>query len=265
MKLIKMLVLGLALAGPSIADAAVRAGIMRNDHDFSTNSTWNTKHGVCSPCHQAHHTDPAQTAPLWNHALSTTAFTPYSSSTMQATPGSPNGTSLACLSCHDGTVGINTLLPSLGGAGTNAEQKFADFPGIAMIKQIGGNNPTYGETLGDLHASHPISFVYDSALAAADGALEDPNTYHIGDPKVRLGITTAPVPAAWPVPAQAVSIVGKTISQSMLDTQGRLQCAGCHDLHRIKGASPGNSDSLLVEGLDVEGRGSLLCRTCHVK
>ena len=254
MKPRKLIVMGLALTMPQLTHAAIRVGIQRSDHDFSTNSaysSWNTSHGVCSPCHQAHHTDPNQVVPLWNHETTVGggAFTPHSTPHMQAITGNPNGSSLACLSCHDGTVAINS---PIGGLGTNAPM----FMGTLNPADVIGG-------AGDLHTEHPISFVFDTDLANRDGALEDPATYHIGDPKTRLFVNVAPVPTSWPV--GAVPIVGKTIKDALLDGQSRVQCTSCHDPHRMKGAAPMTGTMLLVDGLDVNGRGSLLCRTCHVK
>src|SRR6266481_4018945 len=57
-----------ALALPAASRAAISIGVENSPHDFSTNAayaSWNTRHGVCSPCHAAHNTDPAQVAPLW--------------------------------------------------------------------------------------------------------------------------------------------------------------------------------------------------------
>src|SRR5262249_2252524 len=150
--------------------------------DFSTNSAftvWNTRNGVCSPCHAAHNTDPAQLIPLWTHATSVAPFTMYSSPTLQATMlAAPDGVSLACLSCHDGTLGLNA---PVNGLGTNPAYY------IDPAAKIGP----------DLHTTHPISFTYDAALAAADGGVENPTTYAIGNPKSVLTLNTAPVPSSW--------------------------------------------------------------------
>src|ERR1043166_2401428 len=87
MKKLKLLIIGLTAALPSMVWAA--GGVEGSPHDFSTNSTytvWNTRKGVCSPCHSAHNTDPAQIAPLWNHQTTTGPFTMYSSPTLLAHP-----------------------------------------------------------------------------------------------------------------------------------------------------------------------------------
>ncbi len=85
--------------------------IVGSAHDFSSQGWSNGE--VCLPCHTPHNaltTEPD--APLWNHEVSTATYTLYSSGTMRTTPEQPRGVSKLCLSCHDGTVAID----SFGGA-----------------------------------------------------------------------------------------------------------------------------------------------------
>lgn len=233
---------------------SVNKGIEGSPHDFSTNSlysSWNTRRGVCSACHQAHHTDDAQLIPLWNHATSTAGFIPYSSPTLDASVGSPKSVSLACLSCHDGSLAINQGISGpLGGTSTAPTQKITD---IEPEAQIGP----------DLHTTHPVSFTYDSALAALDGGLEDPAVYTIGSPKTNLTVSVAPVPASW----SGTSLSGKTIKDAMLFGAGKdqMECSSCHDVHKLEGSSPSSGILVRVSGNDATGRGSTLCRTCHIK
>jgi hypothetical protein len=246
MKLKCLMLAALAVAGllalPRIAEAqSVNKGVAGSPHDFSTNS-WNTRKGVCSTCHQAHHTDDSQIVPLWNHKTSTAAFVPYTSPTMNAATGAPGGPSLACLSCHDGTVAINEGMGGFIG-GTSAGT-------IDPSAQIGPN----------LHTTHPISFTYDSALAAADGGLEDPAVYKIGDPKTNLTYSTAPVPTSW----SGTSLSGKTIDEALL-FNGKMECSSCHDVHKLEGSSPSSGILTRLSGNDAGGKGSVLCRTCHIK
>ncbi len=138
------------------------AGIVGSDHDFS--ALWNTGNNnhaeICVVCHIPHDADSSVTdAPLWNHAVTTASYTPYSgpSGTLDATVGQPGGVSKLCLSCHDGTVAIDA---------------FDGKPGTEFMDDI---NPA--RNLGtDLSDDHPISFTYDTALATADGELFDPAT-----------------------------------------------------------------------------------------
>ena len=128
-------------------------GIAGSDHDFSA-SGWSGGQ-MCEPCHTPHGADTTVSdAPLWNHEVTTATYSVYSSPTLDATVGQPDGTSKLCLSCHDGTVAID----SFGGS-----------TGATMITGDSG--------LGtDISGTHPVSFTYDTALATADGCLHDPAT-----------------------------------------------------------------------------------------
>jgi len=150
-KLMGQLMAGCAL----LLVAALPAGagtIAGSAHDF-TGSAWSGGR-ICVACHTPHKSDMSVAdAPLWNHTNSTQSYTLYSSVTTNATIGQPGGISKLCMSCHDGTVAVD----SFGGA-----------TGSTMIKSI--NN--LGTTLAD---DHPIGFAYNTALATADGSLYDPS------------------------------------------------------------------------------------------
>ena len=132
---------------------ALAGTITGSAHDFTT-SAWSGGR-ICVACHAPHKTDTSiADAPLWNHANTAATYTLYSSPTMNATVSQPGGGSKLCLSCHDGTVAVNS---------------FGGVTGSTMISAV--NN------LGtNLKASHPIGFTYDTALATADGSLHDPAT-----------------------------------------------------------------------------------------
>ena len=159
----------------------------------------------CNGCHTPHNADTLPGVPLWNGLDTTTTFVMYSSHTFQGTiDGQPSGNSKLCLGCHDGAN-----------------------PDFAWM------NPDHSFGADELANTHPISFVYDSALAAQDGALKDPSE---------------------------ASTLGGTILEDLLDGESKLQCGSCHDVH-----SSGVGDSLL-RGYDY-GRqhGPELCRMCHMK
>jgi len=83
----------------------------------------------------------------------------YNSSTTQATPGQPDGSSILCLACHDGTIALGQILS--GG-------KARGFGGPSLM-------PPHADLTTDLSDDHPISFEYTSALAMLDGQLKDPS------------------------------------------------------------------------------------------
>ncbi len=86
-------------------------GIVGSAHDFNTGigNGWYTSDQICIPCHVPHNADTSvAAAPLWNHEVTVATFTPFSSATMDAIVGQPDESSKLCLSCHDGTVGIDS-------------------------------------------------------------------------------------------------------------------------------------------------------------
>lgn len=124
-----------------------------------------TESDICIFCHTPHQA--SGEGPLWNHQLSGATYTPYTSATLKAAVGQPDGASRLCLGCHDGTVALGMMNSRPGGIAMNS----AAMP-------VGLSN------LGtDLSADHPVSFTYDNALVAANGNLRPPNTL-VGD--VRL-------------------------------------------------------------------------------
>lgn len=108
---------------------------------------------VCIFCHTPHNAKTPQLVPLWNHNPTTQTFTLYSSGTLNAVPGQPTGASKACLSCHDGTIGVDSY------------GSHAGVPTLMAGAALLGT---------DLSNDHPVSFTYDAALATADGGLKTP-------------------------------------------------------------------------------------------
>jgi len=79
---------------------------------------------VCVFCHTPHGGQPSSSVnsvPLWNRAVPDGAgYTMYDSPNFDGKPsqtGQPIGVSLACLSCHDGTIGIDSLINAPGSGG----------------------------------------------------------------------------------------------------------------------------------------------------
>lgn len=136
--------------------------IVTTKHNLSVTGPGNVKASseseICIFCHTPHNSSPQP--PLWNHKNSGFTYTLYNSSTLNALPGQPDGSSVLCLSCHDGTVALGNVLsrPPISFAG-----------GITEIP-AGNTNLTT-----DLSNDHPISFLYNSVLATNDGQLKTPS------------------------------------------------------------------------------------------
>ena len=101
-----------AMVGLMLVAGLAGAQLAQSVHDFSAQG-WGTTE-ICQPCHTSQNALTALPVVLWNHEVSTGPYTVYDSPTMNATTGQPNGVSKACLSCHDGTVALDSFAGSTG-------------------------------------------------------------------------------------------------------------------------------------------------------
>ena len=200
---------------------AAQGEIRSSHHDFS-GSAW-SGFEICAPCHTPHGADQAvPNAPLWNHQVTTASYSVYTSTTLDASVGQAGGASKLCLSCHDGTVAID----SFGGSTGSRFMRSSLATGT------------------DLSGHHPISFVYDAALATADGELWDPSGTSSG--------------------------LGGTIASDLL-VGGRLECSSCHDVHLARntsgcgGCHNMHAGTTTLLSLRKDNSNSAFCLTCHKK
>lgn len=196
--------LGTGLLMTALVPGIASATIVGSGHDLSAVAAGTTDQ-ICIYCHTPHNADTTVTdAPLWNHEVATTAgYTMYTgpSGTLNAvTASSPTGISRLCMSCHDGTLAVD----SYGGLTGNVK--------IGSINA----NADFGT---DLSNDHPISFTYDDALATEDGELFAPSTETVA---VGSGSFT-----------QSGTI------QTVLLFSDVMECASCHDVHNTQVSSTG--------------------------
>ncbi len=128
-----------------ISGAVSADTIVGSAHDFSGQGFAGGE--ICVVCHTPHSAESTD-GPIWNRATySPAGFTMYATGgTIQGTiDTTPTGTSVLCLSCHDGTVAID----SFGGA-----------TGTTFIGSI--NADALLDT--DLSDDHPVSITYEPGL-----------------------------------------------------------------------------------------------------
>lgn len=101
MNLSKITLATLALAGLALTS---QAQITNSKHDFSSYS-WSGNE-ICKPCHTPHFANVAA-GRLWNHELSTATYTLFDGSA--GTSADLERESRLCMSCHDGTVALDSF------------------------------------------------------------------------------------------------------------------------------------------------------------
>lgn len=208
---------------------------------------------VCVFCHTPHDAEPTAgfNAPLWNRKLSQETYTPYESSSMDAATSemiaAPGNSTKLCLSCHDGTMGVDKV-NVLNGA---KNVTIAMAGGGASPVRMPDSGTGFTRNLGtDLKSDHPISFTYDSSLASADGELRTPDGSTVGNRT--SGVTSPKLP--------------------LENTQ--MQCSTCHDPHvRDRATGNGSAKFLRMNRFQVSQPGGggfnstndIVCLACHDK
>ncbi|MEI8280660.1 MAG: cytochrome c3 family protein [Bacteroidota bacterium] len=225
MKLKKLVLLSTLMVG---LVPLSRGQITGTHHDFRSGveKAYNQGGEVCLVCHAPHNNDVSQT-PLWNHATTQANFTAYgqggSGYAIKFTPGQPTGASKLCLSCHDGVTAVNAY--GTGGGASGLQDTLT--PGTPRTLLMGALSSRSNLTTS-LMTSHPVSFVYDGTLVAADPGLRD---------------------------TSSSSGLGHSIGTDMLDKTGQVQCTSCHEVH----GTP------YYKFQRMSNVGSALCLTCHKK
>lgn len=143
------LALTVAVAGPAIAQKSAMLG---GGHDIR--ATGNTG-DACAGCHTPHNANTSYKALLWNRSYVPTAasFTPYDVATNAdfkggaVSLGAGSATSLLCMSCHDGTTALNSVITVPSGT----TFKTGTVPGASGLGS-------------DLSNDHPVGFSYDASI-----------------------------------------------------------------------------------------------------
>lgn len=157
-----MRLLLLAALAVGVATAAPKGSVVDTRHNLSATGPGPIRapdeKEVCIFCHAAH---PPESGPtLWNHLSSPViSYRAYARETMKTQPGRVDGSSVQCLSCHDGTI-------ALGAVHSRPEPiRMFGADGQGRLSRERASN------LGtDLSGTHPVSVVYAEALGGADAS-----------------------------------------------------------------------------------------------
>lgn len=275
---IAKLALGLTLVSMS---SVAMAGIATTKHNLGAGGSFNFTTAtteICVFCHTPHGADSSAAAPLWNRTLSTANYDTYASlgtSTLDGGDNQPGGVSLACLSCHDGTQAMNTVINSPGGGTSgdvnmtkNGNKIIADNAGITSCLEAGTSScggfyefnmmsQVSGEMIylsTDLRNDHPISIQYAGSVNG--GAVIDANDdFHPAFESITANGSVFYIDSSTP----GVPSGSKTKSDLPLYNGidgAMVECATCHDPHT-------NNTTFLRN--PAGNAGSATCLSCHDK
>lgn len=197
-----MTVAGLLFSGVASAQAIMTG----TAHDFSDDGFTNE---ICVVCHTPHNAlseteggaGAGELGPLWNRTLTQvsdytlyTEFTRVGSDINATGFGQPTGVSKLCLSCHDGTIAIDSF-------GRNADNS-VNTGGTNFVDDINANaNIGEGSGItGDLSNDHPVAFTFPTQV-------QDPEIHAFAG-----GLVNSTLPLFGP-------------------GQDQMECATCHDVH----------------------------------
>lgn len=216
-----------------------------------TGGSFNDYRETCVYCHTPH--SASTMAPLWNRQTSdTTDYEMYSGPNIDSKPKrAPDGISLGCLSCHDGSVAVDAIYN---------KPKFHEIVDSGVHYKMSPEGGVGSDSCGKCHnrdegAYGGLGGAHDATVRYLTKNLRD-------DHPISVSYPTFSQDSAFNQPTISKADGGRTFPNGVQTFEGdKVQCASCHDPH--------NPDELNVEGRDpflrASNRFSALCLTCHQK
>jgi mono/diheme cytochrome c family protein len=245
---------------------------------------------VCVYCHTPHganSTGDAAGAPLWNRTVNTGgAYSTYDTlgtSTITSAIGNPGAHSLTCLSCHDGTIAIDSIINQPGSGRYQAVPNEAfldqyDWNGngafqdhTVMGTELGGPNHDEREGCMSCHSPGLPGAATDFSIYVIGTNLTNDHPVGIGYPTARVGVDFNAASNFTGSGAGTAQFYGGDSNMNDSDVrfyyrsdigsgEYAVECASCHDPHGVE-ATPGGTH--LPTFLRKTNAGSALCQTCH--
>lgn len=227
---------------------------------------------ICVFCHTPHGGDSSASVPLWNRKLNEAAvyqtYDQLGSTTFDANMAPVGSVTIACLSCHDGTQAMDTVINAPGSGGYNPG-------GARMAGDWTGSDQNSGlmaqgivQNIGtDLTNDHPVGMQYGgggitaSRVMLAQGETLDPDFAVVNWRQTTDGRNL------WWIDRNSNGkrdMLGDVVLYTRGPAQGYagqseeepfVECASCHNPHTAENPT----------FLRVNNTGSQLCLTCHTK
>ena len=260
---------------------------------------------ICVYCHTPHGANTQIKAPIWNRTINTGEYKIYDKlRTLNRPIGQPGANSLTCLSCHDGTIAIDSIINMPGSGGFNsAQQTVVDKVWLNTWANRGVDGTSLPSPL--MHAEMGNEYPSDATQPAPATQGGKCASCHMGEgagspPDFRVFVIGTDLRNDHPIGIlfpdtfgpgvdfnqPTGTVVGKlkyfdrngnghadTNEPRLYDTgEGpEVECASCHDPHGIPLNGPGSQfipSFLRVSNGNVNtgvGTSSGLCLTCHDK
>lgn len=241
---------------------------------------------VCVYCHTPHGANTTINAPLWNRTNPATSYTVYSLTGSQSsgnTVTQPGANSLTCLSCHDGTLAVDSIINMPGSGKYNSGQQTAQ---NNSFLNASWNNPADSGGGGGPDATSHLGMASCMAChsrGSVVGAGATDFTAFVLGTDLR---DDHPVGVRYPTTGPGVDFNAPTATRGNIrffDTNGNgrpdkneirlydsgdgyeVECASCHDPHGVGPGAGGSGGPFNKTFLRVSNSGSAVCLSCHVK
>lgn len=252
---------------------------------------------ICVFCHTPHGGDNSASVPIWNRQLNSPGvykrYSELGTSTFDAEEVPVGSVSIACLSCHDGTQALDSLI-NWPGSGTDGDVGIA-IPGFRMTgADLDGDNSLKEgivQNLGvDLSNDHPIGMQYaGGGITAGDlfAPTRDPDFTAAANEPNPQGFTllskSAPsgssISTLWWIErgVDSMNDSDRDREDIILYTRNELnaeqpfvECGSCHDPHNIENptflrVANGVAPAQVSDFPSANGSPSGLCLSCHLK
>jgi len=290
----------------SIANTRHNLTMSYNPNGIFMDPVRNNYGEVCVYCHTPHGANSQIKAPLWNRTINGGTYTIYDKPTTLMRPiGQPGPNSLTCLSCHDGTITIDSVLnmPGSGlapGAGTssNFSTGTANIEFLNRWTRAAPAHFTLGPELAQGNVDGTCAFCHDKVQGNIDAysafmlgtdlrndhpvGVQFPDTFGPGidfnEPNVKL-------PGRMAYFDDNGNGHADTDEVRLYDTgEGyEVECASCHDPHGVPSGGSGTgtrfnpsflrvNNGIVATTANAAGTSgivsngpSALCLTCHTK
>lgn len=235
---------------------------------------------VCVYCHTPHGASTQNEAPIWNRTESSATYI-QTTNTLAGTPvGQPGRNSLTCLSCHDGSVAIDSIINMPGsGKYSAAQMTSVNTAFLNSWTGPGGGGTASHTVMGPNQVTHCTRCHNNDGLGLGLSSFE---AFLLGTNLSNDHVVGTRYPTSFGPGtdffAPTVSVPGK-MAYFDSNSNGRpdnneirlydtgdgfeVECASCHDPHGVRMGGPGSP--LVPSFMRVSNTSSSLCRTCHDK